>query len=199
MDYCPYYCEENVWRLLRRPEFAGGRAFAVFILGRNGRAAVFQQKAGSGPHGFVLWDYHVAALADGASGEPIILDFDSRLGWPVPAADWALASLVPPEGFRYDTVPYEPLLRVLPGPDFARRFRSDRSHMRKPDGTWLSPPPPWPWPHGDAGAATSDAFGDPDWTLEALLDPRRSGAGVVLAPADFLAMLEGRGAQTYPD
>lgn len=34
--------------------------------------------------------------------------------------------------------------RVIPASEFIKEFASDRRHMRRPDGTWIKPPPNYP-------------------------------------------------------
>lgn len=34
--------------------------------------------------------------------------------------------------------------RVIPAEQYLASFSSDRRHMRRPDGTWIKPPPPYP-------------------------------------------------------
>ncbi len=189
MDYCPFYCEENVWRLLSGREYPGGRAWALFVFGRDGRAAVFNQRAGHGPFGLVLWDYHAVALVDGGRDGPRVLDFDSSLGFDSPAAGWLRRSLLPPADFPPEALESiagcEPLVRLLPGAEFVRRFRSDRSHMRAPDGSWLQPPPPWPHP-----GSGREPGPDGDWELGRLIDPRWTGPAEPVGAGRFLSILE---------
>ncbi|HOX93010.1 MAG TPA: hypothetical protein PLC54_08790 [Spirochaetales bacterium] len=184
-EYCPYYCEENIWRLLGRTEYEGKASWAVFVFGMHGRAAVFRQKSGQGPWALSLWDYHVVALvpdARGAHSGQLIIDFDSELGWPVPAVTWIRQSLCVPEGCAYRLADAKPIVRLLPAAEFVRRFYSDRSHMRKPDGTWQSPPPPWDSPKGD---------GSMDWSLASLIDPSNKEAGKLMDADELLAILPG--------
>lgn len=34
--------------------------------------------------------------------------------------------------------------RVIPANEFLKEFASDRRHMKRPDGTWIKPPPNYP-------------------------------------------------------
>ncbi|KOB65718.1 Protein N-terminal glutamine amidohydrolase, partial [Operophtera brumata] len=34
--------------------------------------------------------------------------------------------------------------RVVPAKQFLQHFASDRRHMKRPDGSWIKPPPPYP-------------------------------------------------------
>lgn len=88
--YTACYCEENVYLLLNsldRSRFS--RSYAVFVTNLERRALLFQQQSSmQGPmqgH-YVLWDYHVIAVAVEGSGEQervVVLDRDSRLDLPI--------------------------------------------------------------------------------------------------------------------
>lgn len=134
--YHPYYCEENVWQLLGRPEWAGRAACAVVISNRWKTCALWSQRAAEAGHP-VIWDYHVIALARSAVGWDV-WDFDTRLGMPVGAADY-LAGTFPPEKVG-EVAGWESMFRVVPAQAYLATFSSDRSHM---EGT-PHPPPPWP-------------------------------------------------------
>jgi hypothetical protein len=144
-DYAAFYCEENIQRLLALPWFARREAWAL-ILSNDGRSvALRSQRAGIGPESSIVWDYHVVALASGKA-EPgpdrwLVFDFDTWLGFPVPATSWL-------EGTLRVTDPPSlmPLFRLLSAPAYVAQLASDRSHMIRSDGSWSAPPPPWPAP-----------------------------------------------------
>lgn len=135
--YAPYYCEENVWWLLKDGALHDGHA--VFISNLDGSVALWSQQASERPDGLVLWDYHVVALGR-VDDRWLIADLDCTAGQSLPVADW-VAVTFPFTGAVPEDV--EPLFRVVPAPDLFERFRTDRSHMRAADGSWLAPPPPW--------------------------------------------------------
>lgn len=165
-DYAPFYCEENVHRLLSRPELAGldTWAVAVFVPGRS--VPLLRQRLGQGPDRLIHWDYHVFALAKGGEGYRI-LDFDTTLGFCTPARSYLEA--VFPEGVSHGPLlRHEILFRVMDGREYCRRLESDRSHMRGPDGRWLEPPPAWPAPGG---------CGSGSWPLDSILSPSPAGPG----------------------
>ncbi|KPV75681.1 uncharacterized protein RHOBADRAFT_43103 [Rhodotorula graminis WP1] len=148
--YTPFYCEENVYQLLATlqgsPRFS--RSFAVFVSNLDRHALLFQQQAShQGPDQghYVVWDYHVVAVAmERAGGEPqqvapervVVLDRDSRLGAVVPMREY-VAQTFRPDLFRDGVL--EPTLRsrfrVVPGKTFLESFASDRSHMLVPPST----------------------------------------------------------------
>lgn len=132
----PFYCEENVFHLCAHPSLAGHRAHAVVASGTLGGFVMWHQRAARTPVAPLFWDYHVFLLAS----EPWqIWDLDSTLGLPVPAAEYLARSFRPglPEELA-------PIFRVMPAAEFVAALASDRSHMRRSDGSFQRPPPPWP-------------------------------------------------------
>ena len=141
--YHAFYCEENVFHLAAEPEIAHRPREVVFISNPDRSCVMWHQRAARRPGAPLLWDYHVVLLV-GAPWE--VWDLDTTLGFPVPAEAYLGAS------FRADVpAEYLPLVRVVEARVFTGAFASDRSHMRRPDGRWLRPPPPWP-ALGAAGA-----------------------------------------------
>jgi len=191
LEYVPFYCEENVWRLLSRPELAGLETWAVAVFSPGTSVPVRRQRHGQGPEGLIQWDYHVFALAKGDEGFRV-LDFDTTLGFSTPARDYleavfreghadhagpaAGASAAQPVGDG-DRRRGRILFRVMEGREYCRRLASDRSHMRGPDGDWLEPPPDWPAPRG---------CGEGSWPLADMIVPSEGGPG----PRPRLAGLE---------
>lgn len=174
LDYCPFYCEENVWRLLGRPEFAALPAWAVAVFADGAPVPVLRQRLGRSGDGLIHWDYHVFALVQ-VEGHFLALDFDSDQAFPSPAPAYLEAAFPPGQ---------DPpaIFRLMEGGAFLAGFSSDRSHMRFPDGSWRATPPAWPCPAARAGA-------DP-WTLASILDPLSPGPGRLLGLGgfqDFLA------------
>lgn len=136
--YWPRYCEENVWHLCAALPPGIDDAHALFVTGRAGRVAMWHQRAAGHPDSPVAWDYHVVLLGR-VDGEWQIWDADSDLTSPCPARHYLDASFraLPPRhaGLR-------PRFRLVEAETYHRALRSDRSHMRRADGSWHSPPPP---------------------------------------------------------
>ena len=95
--YTPYYCEENTSNLLRALESGAYtrsrplRSYAVFVSNLDKRCLLFHQRAskqGAEYGNYVIWDYHVFAVAVVEVGEgraeTVVLDRDSLLGGVVP-------------------------------------------------------------------------------------------------------------------
>ena len=74
---------------------------------------------------------------------------------------------------------------VVAARDYVEGLASDRSHMRRSDGSWLAPPPPWDPP----GA------GKPP-NLLSWIDPEGEGPGLVLGLEElrYFALTRGRAA-----
>jgi len=86
--YTPYYCEENVYLLVEALRSTPGvlATWACFISNEDRRAILFNQKASRQPQhqgSYVIWDYHVVAIARIQEGEKervVVVDRDSKLG-----------------------------------------------------------------------------------------------------------------------
>ena len=132
-DECVYtscYCEENVYKcceLIAGKCQSLSRTYAVFITNPAKTVAVWEQKKGNP----VVWDYHVICVHNG-----YVYDLDTSLEpFPIRAdAYFRQCFLSCPEQFSAS-------FRVVPAAMFLAHFSSDRSHMKRDDGTWASPPP----------------------------------------------------------
>jgi hypothetical protein len=143
--YQPYYCEENVWQLCGDAALAGRRLDVVFVSNPAREVAMWHQRAAS-PGEAIIWDYHVLVLAHDPAE---VWDLDTDLGMRIAARDYFAAS------FRAGVeARFAPRFRVVEASEFRRAFASDRSHMRRADGTFVMPPPPWP-PIGERGARSN--------------------------------------------
>lgn len=168
--YQPYYCEENVWLLAGEPALEAAERAVLVVSNRERAVALWGQRAGKPPGGLVVWDYHVVLLARPPGAPWLACDLDTRLGFPVPLETWLTETFRPLEARFADLAPR---FRLVPGEDYRAQFASDRSHMRRSDGSWQKPPPPWP-AIGRAGAPsflrwTEMREGDDSLTLDALL------------------------------
>lgn len=132
-DYCPCYCEENVYLLCKRRE--DFRDYVVFISSPRGVAPIWKQRRCKGDTP-VFWDYHVLLV-----GQEGIYDLDSQLPWPSPPSLYLEQALRPLDPL---TIQLNTHFRIIEGVDFLARFASDRTHMIDKDGRWQQPPPAWP-------------------------------------------------------
>ncbi|MEP7127114.1 MAG: hypothetical protein ABJE95_39640 [Byssovorax sp.] len=148
MLYQPFYCEENAYHLCRDPRFAGRDPSAVFVTGTAGECVMWHQRAARRPGAPMTWDYHVFVLAR----DPWeIWDLDTVLGCPVPAASYVRQSFRPEIELPWE---HAPEFRIVGADELSATFASDRSHMQRPDGRYLKPPPPWP-PIGPPGVQSN--------------------------------------------
>jgi hypothetical protein len=143
LDYQARYCEENVWRLLAHSQLEARRSWAVIVSSQSGHVVALRQSAGRPGDGLVCWDYHVFAVVDDPDGTRLALDLDSDIPFPCPLARYLAESFPPMRQPRR-----RPIFRVIAAADYLTGLASDRSHMRKPDGSYFAPPPPWPAPGG---------------------------------------------------
>lgn len=147
LRYTPFYCEENVFQLLEcgsLSQAADPQASVevVFISNAHGQVACWEQRASPVRGQPIAWDYHVVAAVRTPSACEV-WDLDSHLGYPVPAATWLARTFRDPMMVRPR---FWPLFRVASRAQFLAEFATDRSHMRRADGSWRRPPPPWPAP-----------------------------------------------------
>jgi hypothetical protein len=169
--YQAFYCEENAFHLCQDPRFAGRAAAAVFVTGAAAECVMWHQRAARRPGAPLSWDYHVFVLAR----DPWeIWDLDTVLGCPVPAAIYLRRSFRPEIELPRE---HAPRFRIVSASELPTTFASDRSHMRRPDGRHLKPPPPWP-PIGRPGLESN---------LGRFLTMSDSIAGEVMDLAGFLA------------
>ncbi|XP_061905270.1 protein N-terminal glutamine amidohydrolase isoform X2 [Entelurus aequoreus] len=89
----------------------------------------------------LLQDYHVVLLHDCARSESFLYDLDSVLPFPCNLKMYAKHALRSDHSLSPE---YHRKLRVVPADCFLLNFASDRSHMKKEDGSWKMPPPPYP-------------------------------------------------------
>ena len=141
VEYTPYYCEENAWHRCRRHRAEGLDVRVTIISNERRRCLLFNQSAAGAPGESLLWDYHVI-VASRTPGAPFqIWDPDSHAPLPSAVLTYAEATFAPE---RDVPARYRPRFRVLEGDRYLRTLSSDRSHMRRADGSFLQPEPPWP-------------------------------------------------------
>ena len=130
-------------RLLQRGDVQS--ACCVFISNAERRVLMLRQRAGNKRRdGLIVWDYHVITVAAIATVPPVnspwyVLDVDSTLPFPCPLSTYLQASFP-----SVAAAHLLPLFRLVPAAAYTAHFASDRSHMRREDGSWYEPPPSWP-------------------------------------------------------
>lgn len=135
--YHSRYCEENIWWLCQRPEFAGSHV--IVIAAQAECFPILCQCAADSPDEPLLWDYHVVLLWPTAKGS-FLIDFDTTLPFCTPLSEYFQHSFLDEDDLYPEFIP---LFRVLTANDYVAILRSDRRHMRTAKG-WLAPPPDWP-------------------------------------------------------
>ena len=164
-DHQPFFCEENVLRLLQRAALPEDAA-AVFVSNDDRSVAMWGQRATSEDP--IVWDYHVVALLP---AHDLVVDLDDRQQAAWPRRAWLA------HAFREPLEPrFRARFRIVPRGDLLARFSSDRSHMRDLQGRPLHPFPAWPAPFDPQLGHTLPRFVD-------LADPI---AGVVTDAAGLL-------------
>lgn len=161
--YCPFYCEENIWQLCTDPRVGPGQRRVLTISNPSRRVAMWGQRIASDPALPIAWDYHVILLARAPTGPWLAWDLDAHDGAPTPAASWLDASF---RGAGLLPQQFEPRFRLLESSDYRRHLRSDRRHMRTPDGMFKQPPPSWP----EIMGAPVPGFEDDGSNLDHFLD-----------------------------
>lgn len=164
-DHQPFFCEENVLRLLQRAALPADAA-AVFVSNDDRSVAMWGQRAASEDP--IVWDYHVVALLP---AHDLVVDLDDRQQAAWPRRAWLA------HAFREPLEPrFRARFRIVPRGDLLARFSSDRSHMRDLQGRPLHAFPAWPAPFDPQLGHTLPRFID-------LADPI---AGVVTDAAGLL-------------
>jgi hypothetical protein len=150
--YQPYYCEENIWKLIQEAPFSGTEGDVLLISNPARLCALSHQRAATTPDTPVFWDYHVVYTAPTSSKHPeepeglglwLLWDLDTTLGCPLSLSvylqeTFALTPFLPPD--------YAPFFLPIPRSLYAQCFFSDRQHMRDDEGDYKHPAPPWPAP-----------------------------------------------------
>lgn len=141
---CPFYCEENVWRLAYRKLHASTdnqSHFVAFISNDRKNVPMFHQLASESPQDTaVMWDYHVVLIGvDRTNKTALVYDVDTTLTpYPLSLDEYLRRS------FSEKLSTYAPLFRVIPAAFFLQHFESDRSHMYNAHTReWSAPPPPY--------------------------------------------------------
>mmetsp|Transcript_28525 Transcript_28525/g.47903 ORF Transcript_28525/g.47903 Transcript_28525/m.47903 type:complete len:249 (-) Transcript_28525:288-1034(-) len=139
--YKSHYCEENIYKLAEKfcNSHDGYEGHAIFISSESKCTPIWQQKLSASSEEPVFWDYHVIFCISHASdtnnsqksAERYIVDFDTKLGYPLHIREYLQKSFQP--GISLNR-PYRQLFRMVPAELFIAYFASDRSHMLKHGG-----------------------------------------------------------------
>ncbi|KAJ6921864.1 protein N-terminal glutamine amidohydrolase [Populus alba x Populus x berolinensis] len=143
--HTPFYCEENVYFLLKKlckdgvADADGSDLFVVFISNDKKQIPLWHQKASTRADGIILWDYHVICIQRKREGNShLVWDLDSSLSFPSPLASYVSETIRP--SFQLFSE-YQRSFRIVHAPIFLRFFASDRRHMKDSVGNWTAEPP----------------------------------------------------------
>ncbi|XP_073986250.1 N-terminal glutamine amidase tungus [Rhodnius prolixus] len=138
--YTPCYCEENVWKLCEKIKDSDSdlleNCYVIFVSNDAKQVPIWFQRSGHiSRDNLCIWDYHVFLILKDPK-ETKVYDFDTVLEFPVTFNNYVKQAIKPEYNEHY-----ERLFRVISADIFLSTFASDRSHMRKPDGSYTSDPP----------------------------------------------------------
>ncbi|CAL1588133.1 unnamed protein product [Knipowitschia caucasica] len=141
--YTSCYCEENVWQLCSkfRSEGENLQYFNVLFISNEQRTVPLWKQRSSVGEGPVVWDYHVVLVWSGPGVEPLVFDLDSILDFPCTLQQFVRESLRSDQQLLPQ---FHRMVRLVPAGLFLQTFSSDRSHMKRPDGTWSATLPEYP-------------------------------------------------------
>ncbi|XP_018494381.1 protein N-terminal glutamine amidohydrolase [Galendromus occidentalis] len=146
--YTSCYCEENVYKLCEyvknnEPELLSS-CFVTFISNKYQSIPLWRQTAGDKNNdGFVVWDYHVILVYyhESCQGKSYVYDLDSTMDFPADLEEYVWKTFKPDVPLKHCYVRH---LRCLGGRDYLATFASNRQRMKRPDGSWIKPPPSYP-------------------------------------------------------
>uniref|UniRef100_A0A2R5LAZ0 Protein N-terminal glutamine amidohydrolase n=1 Tax=Ornithodoros turicata TaxID=34597 RepID=A0A2R5LAZ0_9ACAR len=144
--YTSCYCEENVWKLCELVKVSCPdllrRCFVVFVSNQRAAVPIWKQKSGTEENGLAVWDYHVLFIYCPADDRPSrVYDLDTVLPFPIDISTYIAEAFQPTMPVLPD---YRQMFRVVAADEFLQTFASDRTRMRRPDGTWIREPPAYP-------------------------------------------------------
>ncbi len=183
--YTPFYCEENVWHLVRNKHFHKYERYVVFISNHLRKVFFLNQQAGD-EYGGILWDYHVILLT--FNEKWYVWDMDTRLSFPCELEHYLDSTFGYTDGEKGEWVhprytleviqSYRPLFKLIEARVYSTRFASNRTHMLDERGNYRNPPPPWPMIHPRRVN-----------TLRYFIDMSNEAFGPVLTQSELLLLL----------
>lgn len=127
--YTAYFCEENAWWLAHDLVESGVAAadLSVLFFSNPARQVVLMNQSSAAEGALLCWDYHVIVRRISRDADEI-MDFDTRLGFPVPTTHYLKATFPRQSLLPH---PYRAMVRQVTAASFLERFQSNRSHMRE--------------------------------------------------------------------
>ncbi|XP_780924.4 protein N-terminal glutamine amidohydrolase [Strongylocentrotus purpuratus] len=143
--YCTCYCEENAWKMCEsvQKNFPNelSRAYAVFISNDERKVPLWMQKQSPSEEVPIVWDYHVIMVHQHPSSGSQVYDMDTSYTFPVDFEKYVTTAVGTNDRLMEE---FYRFFRVIPAQEFLDTLASDRSHMKKEDGEYKSPPPSHP-------------------------------------------------------
>ncbi|CAG2103908.1 unnamed protein product [Medioppia subpectinata] len=150
--------EENVWKLC---EYIANNesnclndCFVVFISNEQKMIPLWRQKAGDERRDYLcVWDYHVFIgffyfcfkfskyFHSTGSHRALVYDMDSTLEFSLDFSTYSGLTFRDETAIRDE---YHRRFRVIEAQIYLTTFASNRSHMRRPDDSWIKDPPLYP-------------------------------------------------------
>lgn len=131
--YTPLFCEENIWQLihsLSSSDLPVNTLWCLLITNPDKKIPLLNQRSAANNQP-VIWDYHVILLAL-IREQPVIFDFDSRLGFVTPLDEYLKNSFIfAHEAAHHLPEEFIPYIRKIPAQSYLNNFYSDREHMRQ--------------------------------------------------------------------
>lgn len=150
-----------MYRLMSHSNALTSNAVCFFISGKYG---VYFAKHSSRATP-ICWDYHVIAF-DVRDGKRLVYDYDYVGEFPCEATEYVKNVLEPVQRLNACMIS-RPLARMVSKDVLLSSFASDRHHMLRPNGTYMSPIPNWP-PYSPSKDGKSihnlDRFIDMTWS-----------------------------------
>lgn len=141
--YTALFCEENIFFLGQALVEAGFNVSSMqvwFLSNANKQIPLRCQKSQADNADYVLWDYHVILQLNYAQ-QDWILDFDSRLAFPILSNDYFQQTLIPRAKLKPE---FQVYARKIPLADYLQQFSSSREHMCDENGQPLAVFPSYP-------------------------------------------------------
>ncbi len=136
--YQARYCEENAWHLCQTAPLRDAAPHVIVVSNESRHVAMWSQRAAPADAP-IVWDYHVFVVANTDGWQ--VWDLDCRVGMPLTVGAYAQATFAT---VGIQPVEFDPVFRIATADEYRSGLRTDRSHMRANDGSWLAPPPQWP-------------------------------------------------------
>ncbi|MCM8534926.1 MAG: protein N-terminal glutamine amidohydrolase [Lentisphaeraceae bacterium] len=139
--YTPYFCEENIWQLVKTFNTNDPTKLFVLLLSNQKKTIALANQRAINEGEFIIWDYHVILYSE---SNQEIFDFDTRLNFPENSYTYLSDTFGDQTNIPQD---YQTYCRKIPVDIYLQSFHSDRQHMLDEAGEPLKAFPSWPKIH----------------------------------------------------